>query len=285
MRNRKTTGQKMNFTQPQEVIGLIPAAGKAKRLAAMPCSKELYPVGFYPDGGKKELRPKVVSHYLLEKFKRAGITKAYIVLREGKWDIPTYFLDGAILDMHVAYIVITDSCGPPDTLDRAYPFLGNKSIAFGFPDILFGPDDVFVRLLHHQSATNADVVLGLYPAHDCRAMDMVGFDKSGRVHSMVLKPAQTHLRYAWLCGVWTSTFSQFMHEFLAIARRKKNQGSLVTRTMDAQGDLPVGAVIQAAIRKGVRVDGVPFPRKTYIDIGTPSNLVKAVKRYANAAES
>ncbi len=29
-----------------EVIGLIPAGGQAKRLSPLPCSKELYPIGF-----------------------------------------------------------------------------------------------------------------------------------------------------------------------------------------------------------------------------------------------
>ncbi len=29
-----------------DVIGLIPAGGQAKRLSPLPCSKELYPIGF-----------------------------------------------------------------------------------------------------------------------------------------------------------------------------------------------------------------------------------------------
>ncbi|WP_233744930.1 hypothetical protein [Leptodesmis sichuanensis] len=61
---------------PLEVIGLIPCAGQATRLAPLPLSKELYPVGLrsLPDG---KLRPKVVSHYLLEKMRLAGIRKAF----------------------------------------------------------------------------------------------------------------------------------------------------------------------------------------------------------------
>ena len=31
---------------PLEVVGLVPAAGMAKRLQPFPCSKEVYPVGF-----------------------------------------------------------------------------------------------------------------------------------------------------------------------------------------------------------------------------------------------
>ena len=268
-----------NRNHDQDVVGLVPAAGSGKRIAPLPCSKELFPIGFQRSEGNSEPRVKVVSHYLLEKFRIAGIATAYIVLREGKWDIPAYFSDGAMLDMHLAYVVIPGSFGPPDTLDRAYSFVRNKVIVFGFPDILFGPDDVFAQLLQHQTSTNSDVVLGLYLAHDSKAMDMVDIDANGRIHSMVLKPAHTHLRYAWVCGVWSSVFTEFMHEFLASPESKTNLDRSADRKIDAQGDVPIGAVIQAAIRKGLRVDGVSFPDETYVDIGTPEDLVKACRIY------
>jgi len=262
----------------RQVVGLVPAAGSGKRIAPLPCSKELFPIGFQRSEGNSEPRAKVVSHYLLEKFRIAGITTAYIVLREGKWDIPAYFGDGAMLDMHLAYVVISDSCGPPDTLDRAYPFVQNKFIAFGFPDILFTPDDVFGQLLQQQLSTNADVVLGLYPALDHRLMDMIRVDAGGRVTELVLKPAQTDLHYGWICAVWAPTFTQFLHDFVPSdeARQYQRDGG---HQIDPQGDLPVGAVIQAAIRRGIRVDGVTFPTGTYIDIGTPENLAKALRMY------
>jgi len=261
-----------------QVVGLVPAAGSGKRIAPLPCSKELFPIGVKPTKDKSEARAKVVSHYLLESFRIAGITTAYIVLREGKWDIPAYFGDGAMLDMHLAYLAISDSCGPPDTLDRAYPFVQNKFIAFGFPDILVTPDDVYIQLLERQMSTNADLVLGLYPARDPRLMDMIRVDTEGRVTELVLKPPQTDLRYGWICAVWAPTFTQFLHHFVLSdeARQYQREGG---RQIDPQGDLPVGAVIQAAIRKGVRVDGVTFPEGTYLDIGTPDDLVKAMQLY------
>ena len=263
----------------QDVIGLLPAGGKGARIAPLPCSKELFPIGFRIVDGIDGLRPKVVSHYLLEKMRGAGIRNVFFIIREGKWDIPAYYGDGAMLGMHLAYVVIPGSSGPPDTLDRAYPFVQNKFIAFGFPDILFGPDDVFAQLLQQQASTNSDVVLGLFPAHDSRGMDMVDIDGNRRIHSMVLKPAQTHLRYAWICGVWSSVFTEFMHEFLASPQIRTNLGQCASQKIDTQGDIPVGLVIQAAIQKGLRVEGVPFPDETYVDIGTPEDLVKACRIY------
>ena len=84
----------------QEIVGLIPAGGKAKRISPLPFSKELYPIGFQTMNGRSQPRPKVVSQYLLEKFSIAQeLTEAYIVLRKGKWDIPAYFGDGELLSI------------------------------------------------------------------------------------------------------------------------------------------------------------------------------------------
>ena len=94
-----------------EVVGLIPAAGQAKRLQPFPCSKELFPVGFTKDPRTGMPRPKVASQYLLEKFKTAGVSKTFIVIREGKWDIPHYFQEGMGVGMSLAYLVIPGSLG------------------------------------------------------------------------------------------------------------------------------------------------------------------------------
>src|SRR5262245_63133020 len=88
-----------------EVVGLIPAAGCAHRIAPLPCSKELFPIGFRDDVADGEPRPKVATHYLLDKFKAAGVQIAYVVVRSGKWDIPAYFGDGAMTGVNLSYLV------------------------------------------------------------------------------------------------------------------------------------------------------------------------------------
>jgi dTDP-glucose pyrophosphorylase len=259
-----------------DVVGLVPAAGRGNRIAPLPCSKELYPIGFRRDEQSGEPRVKVASHHLFEKLSKAGVTTAYVILRDGKWDIPAYFGDGRMMGIDLAYLVVRDSRGPPDSLDRAFPFVNGKPVAFGFPDILFGPDDVFVRLLARMAEGNADAVLGLYPAHDCRVMDMVDIESGGRVRSIVLKPPSTDLRYTWLCAVWAPQFTEYMHEFVASKLADEVRDGIGQRNIDAQGDLPVGAVIAAAIGRGLRIASVTFPDQTYIDIGTPGDLVRAV---------
>ena len=264
---------------PLEVVGLVPAAGMAKRLQPFPCSKEVYPVGFAMDQKSGLPRPKVAAQYLLEKFKTAGITKAFLVIKDGKWDIPNYFREGDLVGLSLAYLVIAGSLGPPDTLDRAYPFLAQKRVAFGFPDILFGPDDAYVRLIQRQEETGADVVLGLHLIEDPRVWDMVDCDEEGRIHALVMKPASTTLTYGWCCAVWTPVFTDFLHRFLRADETKRNLDRLASKANDPSGDLAVGIVLQAAMKAGLVMQSVKFPGARYLDIGTPENLLKAVREF------
>ena len=255
-----------------DVVGLIPAGGQAARIAPLPCSKELFPVGFRVTEAGKSTRPKVVCHYLLEKMRLAGVKKAYIVLREGKWDIPTYLGDGSLLDMHFAYLMMGDPFGTPYTVDQAYPFIKDELVAFGFADILFGPGDAYVHLLKHQAETKADVALGAYLAHDPDVMDMLEIDPRGRVTSIIKRPGNTGLRYAWVCAVWTPAFTEFQHDFL---QRRRTTDS--TNRADQRQEVSVGHVIQAAIHEGLHTEAVIFPTHAYLDIGTPEGLQKAVQ--------
>ena len=177
----------------REIIGLLPAGGQATRLAPLPLSKELYPIGFYLDSTNQP-KPKVVSHYLLEKMRQAGVQKAFFILRPGKWDIPAYFGDGAWLKLPLGYLTVHTSHGVPFTVNQAYPFVCQARIIFGFPDILFQPEDAFVQLLAHQTKTQADIVLGLFPTENYRKVGVVDFDKTGRVQRSIEKPWQTNLK-------------------------------------------------------------------------------------------
>lgn len=259
-----------------DVIGLVPAAGQATRIAPLPCSKELYPVGYRAGGTDGSMRPKVAAHYLLEQMRFAGVTKAYVVLRHGKWDIPAYFGDGAMLDMHVAYLMMGSPLGPPYTVDQAYPFVQNSRVAFGFPDIVFDTADVYKRLLDRQGETGAEVVLGLFPAHEPCAVDMVQVDRRGRVRAITIKPHQTTLQYTWLVAVWTAAFSLFMHQHLK---------RLTPQIPGGRSELSIGDVFHAAIEHEMTVDSVVFPDPAWIDIGRPGDLVKATRHFAIAQPS
>lgn len=249
----------------RSLVGLFPAGGHGSRIAPLPCSKELYPIGFRPVDEGGDIRAKVVSHYLLESWHLAGVRQAYVILRPEKWDIPQYFGDGALVGIDLAYLMVGLPYGTPYTLDQAYPFVQDAMVVFGFPDIVFRPADAYIRLLEHQAKTAADVVLGIFPAHQPHKMDMVDITDDGRVRLIDIKPAQTQLRYTWILAVWTPVFTRFMHEFLTSVRNPEAR------------EVFVGHVLQAAMEQGMQVDSVTFPLGTYLDIGTPDDLARAVQ--------
>lgn len=257
----------------REVIGLIPAGGVGERLSPLPCSKEIYPIGFSDSEIKKGWRPKVACHYLLEQMRLAGIRRAYLVLRKGKWDIPCYLGDGKILDMHLGYLMMDLPYGPPYTLNQASSFVKDAVVAFGFPDILFETENSFGKLLSHQNDSDADIVLGLFPADRPEQVDMVDIEEKCRVRDIVVQPHHTRLRYSWGIAVWTPVFTEFLRSFLA----------LQTPPAVIQPELSVGMVIQAAIAKGLRVEGVAVSNEPYLDIGTPDGLARAIQRFGGVS--
>ncbi|QJP14832.1 dTDP-glucose pyrophosphorylase [Starkeya sp. ORNL1] len=251
-----------------EVIAVVPCAGHATRIAPLPCSKELLPVAL--DRSTAEAPPvKVVSSYLLHKLRTAGIRRAFLILRKGKWDIPDYYGDGAEVGVNLAYLVVRRTYGPPYTIDEAYPFIRGARIAFGFPDILFGPTDAYARGLEALSQSRADLVLGLFRPHDESASDLVDIDSRGRIRKLLIQPHHTRLVWTWIFAVWTPTFTEFMHEYLTVPRTAaQDSGAGLVH------ELTVGHVIQAAIRAGLQTQSIAFPEHRYLDVGTPQGLVR-----------
>lgn len=249
---------------PSGTIGLVPAAGFARRVSPLPCSKEIYParIGF---GNTSESQPKPAGQYLLEILRDGGITKAYVVLRDGKWDIPSYFGDGQMVDMHLGYLVTGASAGVPFTLDAAYPFVRDQPVVMGFPDVILTGEDLVQRLVARLRETAADVVLGLWGARTPRKADMVDRRENGTVREIVIKPSETSLTYTWMMAAWTPAFTHFMHEHLADE----------VSGMPGDGELFIGQVIGRAIDRGLLVDSVVYEEGDYLDIGTPDCLAAA----------
>ena len=252
----------------QEIVGLIPAGGHATRLSPLPCSKELLPIGWQRDASGN-MRPKVVSHFLLDKFKAAGIRKAYFVLRKGKWDIPQYYGDGEQVGIDLAYLIMNIPHGHPFTLDQAFPFTRSSFVAFGYPDILFSPEDAFSHLIKKQAATKASIVLGIFPIREDQRWHFISFDENGKVAKTIHKqPPAGCPRLGFGIAFWTPAFSEFMHDFLSRATRNNFVAP------DGK-EYTILHVLQAAIDEGVSVESVLFDSGFVLDVGTPDDLFAA----------
>jgi len=254
----------------QNIVGIVPMAGTASRLGKLPCSKEIHPVDPPAWTRNADNPPRVVCEYLLGKMRAAGITRIYAVLRQGKWDIPAHLGDGSRDGLHLAYLMMGLPYGTPYSIDQAYPFVQDSIVALGFPDMVLPPGNFFEVLLNHQQASNADAVLGLFPADRPDKVDMLEVDDEGTVKQIIIKPADTHLRFTWGVAVWTSTFSRFMHEFLASHRN----------IAAAEPELFVGDILQAGIEDGLNIRAVQVSKQPYLDIGTTDDLRAATNPLA-----
>jgi glucose-1-phosphate thymidylyltransferase len=245
------------------LVGLVPAAGRAARLGELPWSKEILPVAVGTVGHARFQTP---AGRLLRQLALVGVSRAFVVLDENKWDIARCLGDGRGLGLDLAYLTIRRSPSTPATVDRAFEHVRQATVAFGFPDILLRPDDTFSGLLARLEATGADVVLGLFPADRPERVDMVELDDSGRVRRILVKPERTELDFAWLTAVWTPAFTTYLHDFLA-------RGSAA----GPERELYVGDVLQAAADDGLHIAGVTFPDAAFRDVGTPDDLLRALR--------
>jgi len=255
-------------TTPRRIIGLVPAAGKANRLSPLPFSKELYPINYKDFGNGQNGHPRAVMQYLLEKMRLADVSEVYIVLRKGKWDIPAYFGDGKMLYMNLAYVIMNQPFGVPFSIDQVYPFAKDALVVFGFPDIVFKPEDVFAKVLKRQMESAADMVLGLFPVDEPNKWDMVKLDHADRILGIECRPNHTDLKYTWIIAAWTPVFTNFLHDYL---RRL-----IVSNQVLERKEISMGDVIQAAIENNLLVDGVTFAKGFCLDIGTSDDLMKIV---------
>jgi glucose-1-phosphate thymidylyltransferase len=258
-----------------ELVGVIPAAGNANRLSHLPCSKEILPVGFCSNQRHPEGRLMVACEYLLESMKTAGATNIHIIIRDGKWDIPSCLKNGAFHGLNLSYLLMDIPFGVPYTIDCAYPFVRDQTVLFGFPDILFEPVDAFDRLIRKLGTCDADIVLGLYEVANPQKMDMVELDDKGEICSIHIKPEQTTLKYTWIMAVWRSEFTLFLHDFVRHHYQKISRGA--GSSWDLVNELYLGHIIQKAMDEGINVDKVIFEKYNYIDIGTPEDLQLALR--------
>jgi glucose-1-phosphate thymidylyltransferase len=256
----------MQNNLPNNIIGIVPMAGLATRLGQLPCSKEIHPIApeiWMKNGGEP---PRVVCEYLLRKMQIAGITKVYIVIRNGKWDIPSFLEDGSAIGLNLAYLMMGLPYGSPYSIDQAYPFLDGSTVALGFPDMILGPGNIFKEVLEHQKTEQVDIVLGLFPTDRPDKVDMVEVNENKRITNIIIKPGQTDLKFSWGIAVWSPIFSSYMHNYLQLHQND----------VKSKPELFVGDIIQSAINDGMRVEGIRVSDKPFLDIGTKDDLRQVI---------
>jgi glucose-1-phosphate thymidylyltransferase len=246
----------------EELIGLIPAAGRGLRLR-LPYPKELYPI-------IRDNHYKPVSQFVVENLTASGVEHIVFVINETKHQLIGYFGDGNRFGCHFGYVVQEErgiserstSPGLASALDAAYYQVRHKTVCFGMADTIMTPQDVFRRLLT-VGMPDDDVILGVFPTEHPEQGAMVRMVDGGSVIEIIDKPTQVDHQHTWGCIVWRREFTEFLHECIA------------------RGIVDFARVMNLAIKKGLRFRGVYFEDGSYTDFGTYTQIAELEKRYRN----
>jgi glucose-1-phosphate thymidylyltransferase len=250
-----------------DIVGLVPAAGIASRLGKLPYSKEIMPLP-----GMKD-KASVLSENLVRYFRLAGIHNLYFIVRKGKWDIPEYYGDGSSFGVNIGYLMMNLPFGTPFTLIQAFPFIRDKIVALGFPDILFEPEDAFATLKTRFLETDSDIILGIVPSEHYLRSDMIELDEQGKIRDIVIKQNMPDLKLSWFVALWRPSFSLFMKDQLNLVLSRDKEGRIAMPDGTFR-ELYVGDIIREAIASGMKTDYLLFGDGYYRDMGTWEELGK-----------
>jgi glucose-1-phosphate thymidylyltransferase len=243
----------------RSLVGLIPAAGRATRLALERGSKEIVPL-VRTDGTSS---PVITT--LLTAMGRAGVERAFVVLRRGKWDIPDLLAEISEPGWpSLAYVVTPGTRSIPETIGVAGPWLHGSDVVLGFPDVRFTPRAAMTDLLAARALGNDDITLALFPSDRPDKTDMVEISGS-TVNGFRVKPGPSELKYTWILAAWGPRFTSFLAQHLEQTRRASV----------ASPELQMSQLFAAALEHGLSIGGHFVAGGAFIDVGTPEDLERA----------
>jgi glucose-1-phosphate thymidylyltransferase len=245
----------------EELIGLIPAAGKGVRLG-LPYPKELYPV-------IRDNHYKPIAQFVLNNLTIAGVEHIVFVVNETKHQLIGYFGDGHRFGCNISYVVQevdnglekSTSPGLAHALDSAYHLTHGKTVLFGMADTIMQPNDVFSTGIH-QASPDDDVILVCFSTKRPEKFGMVRMDQNNRVVEIVDKPQQTDLTAMWGCIIWRPKFTEYLHDCV------NNAG--ITDFAD---------IMNKSISAGLHFRGVHISDGVYIDLGTYEEIMELDRRF------
>lgn len=245
----------------EELIGLIPAAGKGVRLG-LPYPKELYPV-------IRNNHYKPISQFVVDNLTNAGLSHIVFVVNETKHQLMGYFGSGQRFGCNISYVVQeviegktkSTSPGLAHALDSAYHLTAGKTVFFGMADTLMHPTGVFARS-YEAAAPEDDVILALFTTTRPEKFGMVKVDDNMRVLEIIDKPSKTDLTEMWGCIIWRPRFTEYLH----------------ARVCD-EGISDFAKIMNDAIAAGMKFRGIHMKDGNYIDLGTYEEIADLDKKY------
>lgn len=245
----------------EEIIGLIPAAGKGVRLG-LPYPKELYPI-------IQNNHYKPIAEFVLDNLITASIEHVIFVVNETKHQLMGYFGSGQRFGCHVSYVIQerieqnnrSTSPGLAHALDSAYHLARNKTVFFGMADTIMQPGDIYADAIRSSAPTD-DAILILFETAKPEKFGMVKLDDQDRVMEIVDKPSQTNLEEMWGAIIWRPRFTEHLRD-----------------CVQNQGISDFARIMNSAISGGMRFRGYHVTDGVYIDLGTYEEIMELDQRY------
>lgn len=236
----------------QEIIGLIPAAGKGLRLG-VPFPKELFPA-------IRGNRYKPVSQFVLRNLIEADVKHIVFVINETKHQLLGFFGNGSRFNCRISYVVQestgdefkSSSPGLAHALDAAYHLVRNKTVFFGMADTIIEPREIYDQARKAADEKNDyDVIMILFPTNRPEKFGMVATDNDMNVLEIIDKPQRTELTMMWGSIIWRPPFTEHLHKCV----NRLNISDFAD-------------IMNRGIKSGMRFRGICIPDSIYIDIGT-----------------
>ena len=245
----------------EDLIGLIPAAGKGVRLG-LPYPKELYPV-------IRNNHYKPISQFIVDNMTNAGLNHVVFVVNDTKHQLMGYFGSGQRFNCNISYVVQevvegktkSTSPGLAHALDSAYHLTKGKTVFFGMADTLMQPGDVFGQA-YQAASPDDDAILVLFTTTRPEKFGMVRMDGDNRILEIVDKPAETELSEMWGCIIWRPRFTEYLHKCVL-----------------EEGVSDFARIMNDALAAGMKFRGVHMQEGTYIDLGTYEEIADLDRKY------
>jgi dTDP-glucose pyrophosphorylase len=233
------------------MLGIIPAAGAARRLQPLPFSKELLPVGSQLKDGSE--RPRAVSEFIVERLIKGGATRLCFVVAPRKLDIITYY-GGSVDGVPICYAIQPEPAGLCDAIFRGVPFATpDESVAVGLPDTVWFPAQGLAALPDQQLA------FLLFRVEKPELFDAVVTDEHDSVREIQVKSSAATSDWIW--GAFRGPSSVFRELHALWCERGRR-------------DEYLGPLVNEYIARGARVIGVKAGT-SYVDVGTVTGYRRA----------
>ena len=247
------------------IVGILPAAGRGRRVAGLRWRKDLYPIGWEETrvDGVICRRPRVVAACSFDAMAEAGAQKMFMIVGDGG-EVMRYF--GTERNgVPIAYLYQEEARGAAFAIDLARPWLpADHIVLFGFPDTLVEPFDAYRLMLQTHQSTCADLTLGLFPTDRPSAFGMVKL-QDNRPIALFDKPETTECRFMYGMACWGPAVTELQHDLLTDWSRA--------------GEAVPADLFTMAIDRGLNVHAHLFEDGRYIDIGTAGDLNHALDDY------